>query len=125
MSNALGRLLERNVSEVFGERDPARRRLAIQEIFTEDCVFFDAEGHATGRDAIDARAGGILRDAPPEFVFRTPGPAEVIHDLGRVRWQFGPPGASPVVTGMDFAMFADEKIRALYTFLDRTPDEAA
>jgi hypothetical protein len=34
-------LLIRNLRDVFGENDPARRRAAINEIFTEDCVFYD------------------------------------------------------------------------------------
>jgi hypothetical protein len=121
MTEALARLLERNASEVFGERDRARRRLAIAEIFAGDCSFFDAEGRADGQDAIDAKAEGILGGAPPEFELRPTGPAEVIHDLGRVRWGFGPPGAPPAVTGTDIAVFAGGRIRALYTFLDPTP----
>jgi hypothetical protein len=31
-------LLKRNLPEVFGEGDSARRRAAIQELYTEDCV---------------------------------------------------------------------------------------
>ena len=31
-------LLTRNLPEVFGEGDPARRRAAIKELYTEDCV---------------------------------------------------------------------------------------
>ena len=38
---------------IFGENDPARRRAAIDEIFTEDCVFYDAgKGVYPGRDEI-------------------------------------------------------------------------
>ena len=33
-------LLNRNLPEVFGEGDPARRRSAIQELYTEDCVLY-------------------------------------------------------------------------------------
>jgi len=33
-------LLTRNLHDVFSENDPARRRTAIDEIFTEDCVFY-------------------------------------------------------------------------------------
>ena len=36
-------LLTLNLPEVFGEGDPARRRAAIQELYTEDCVLYDAE----------------------------------------------------------------------------------
>jgi SnoaL-like domain len=39
MSFSVSTLLTRNLHDVFGENDPARRRAAIDEIFTEDCVF--------------------------------------------------------------------------------------
>jgi hypothetical protein len=39
MSFSISTLLTRNLHDVFGENDPARRRAAIDEIFTEDCVF--------------------------------------------------------------------------------------
>jgi hypothetical protein len=41
-------LLTRNLHDVFGENDPARRRAAINEIFTEDCVFYEPSGRAQG-----------------------------------------------------------------------------
>ena len=41
MSYSISTLLTRNLHDVFGEDDPARRRAAIDEIFTEDCVFRD------------------------------------------------------------------------------------
>jgi hypothetical protein len=41
MSYSVSTLLTRNLHDVFGENDPARRRGAIDEIFTEDCVFYD------------------------------------------------------------------------------------
>lgn len=34
MSNSVSTLLTRNLLEVFGENDPARRRAAINEIYT-------------------------------------------------------------------------------------------
>ena len=40
MSFSISTLLTRNLHDVFGENDPARRRAAIDEIFTEDCVFY-------------------------------------------------------------------------------------
>src|SRR5260370_30633945 len=41
MSFRISTLLTRNLHDVFGENDPARRRAAIDEIFTEDCVFYE------------------------------------------------------------------------------------
>jgi len=53
MSNSIATLLRRNL-DVFGENDPARRRAAIDEIWTEDGVFYDPKtGVHRGRDEID------------------------------------------------------------------------
>ena len=41
MSYSISTLLTRNLHDVFGENDPARRRAAIDEVFTEDCVFYE------------------------------------------------------------------------------------
>ncbi len=41
MSNSISTLLLRNLSDVFGENDPVRRRAAIDELFHEDAVFYD------------------------------------------------------------------------------------
>ena len=119
MSKALADLMERNLLEVFGQVDSARRAAVIAELYTADCTFFEAEEEVTGRDALNVKVGSILKDASG-FVFRAVRPAQVNHDLGRLRWQFGPPGAPPVVTGMDIAVFEDGRIRALYTFLDES-----
>jgi hypothetical protein len=41
MPYRISTLLTRNLHDVFGENDPGRRRAAIDEILTEDCVFYD------------------------------------------------------------------------------------
>jgi hypothetical protein len=116
MSKALADLMERNLLEVFGQVDSARRAATIAELYTADCRFFEAEEQVTGREALNAKVGSILKGAPG-FVFRAAGPAQVNHDLGLLRWQLGPAGAPPVVTGTDVAVFEHGRIRALYTFL--------
>jgi hypothetical protein len=120
-ATALGQLMERNVSDVFGERDLGRRERAIAELYADDCAFYEADGAFVGRAALSDRAQQILDQSPPDFAIRVAGPAEVIHDLGRVRWQVGPAGTPAVVSGMDVAVFANGKIRAMYTFIE-TPD---
>src|SRR2546423_8315049 len=59
MSYSIATLLTRNLHDVFGENDPARRRAAIDEIFTEDCVFYEPRGFYRGR-AIASRARSRL-----------------------------------------------------------------
>jgi hypothetical protein len=118
MGDALGPLMERNLLEVFGQRESAPRAAAIAEIYAADCTFYEAEERIVGREALNAKIERLLRESPG-LVFEAAGPAQINHDLGRLRWHLGPPGAPPVVTGMDVAIFEHGRIRALYTFLDR------
>jgi hypothetical protein len=60
MSNTMSTLLTRNLQKVFGENDPTRRRAAVQELYTEDGVFYNpSKGVYRGRDEIDRIAGEI------------------------------------------------------------------
>ena len=38
MSNPVGHLMERNLLEVFGQRNPELRKSVISEIYAEDCI---------------------------------------------------------------------------------------
>jgi len=64
--SSISTLLPRNLHDVFGENDPARRRAAIDGIFTEDCVFYEPRGVHHGRDEID-RVAGANRATHPDF----------------------------------------------------------
>jgi hypothetical protein len=70
MSNSVSALLVRNLQDVFGENDPARRRAAIDELYTEDGVFYDpSKGVFRGRDEID-RIAGAIRATHPDFQYQ-------------------------------------------------------
>jgi hypothetical protein len=74
MSNSVSILLTRNLHDVFGENDPARRRAAIDELYTEDGVFYDPNrGVYRGRDEID-RIVGAIRATHPDFISQLPSP---------------------------------------------------
>jgi SnoaL-like domain len=113
-------LLNRNLPEVFGEGDPARRRAAIQELYTEDCVLYVPPGTFVGHDALDKFAGD-LRATHPHYVYTPHGAPQVLHNSGRLAWGSGPKGETPVYTGVDFMIARDGKIAALYVYLDSTP----
>jgi hypothetical protein len=59
-------VLNRNLQEVFGEGDAPRRRGAIEELFTDDCVVDAPPGVFVGRDALNKFAGD-LRATHPHF----------------------------------------------------------
>jgi hypothetical protein len=60
VSYRISTLLTRSLHDVFGENDPARRRAAVDETFTEDCVFYEPKGVYRGRDEIDLVAGATI-----------------------------------------------------------------
>ncbi|MBP0494047.1 nuclear transport factor 2 family protein [Pararoseomonas indoligenes] len=110
-------LMRRNLHGVFGERDAARRRAAIAELYAEDLVFADPHGSGRGQAALDESVQA-LQAKLPDFVFTETGPVQAVEGAGRLHWGFGPPGGPPRVTGLDVAVVRGGRIAALYTFLD-------
>jgi hypothetical protein len=121
MSHSIATLLTRNLHDVFGENDPARRRAAVNEIFTGDCVFYDPnKGVNRGRDEIDRVAGAILA-THPDFRYQPIAGPEELGNGGRVQWVSGRPGEAPAYAGTDFIIARDGRIAALYLFFDKLP----
>ena len=121
MSHSISTLLLRNLSDVFAEIDPVRRRKAIDEIWHEDGVFFDPNsGPHRGRDEID-RIAGVIKATHPEFRYQPLSAPEELGDGGRVRWVSGVPGEAPKYAGADFLIARDGKIGAVYLFFDELP----
>jgi ketosteroid isomerase-like protein len=111
-------LMQANAVRVFSERDPARRMVAIRELYDADAVLMEPEGVFKGEAAISNAVTELLSKLPPTFAFTPSGAAIGHHGVGRLFWKAGPPDGPPVVTGMDIAHFKDGRIQALYVFLD-------
>ena len=120
MSFSISTLLTRNLHDVFGESDPARRRSAIDEIFTEDCVFYEPKGVYRGRDKID-RVAGAIKASHPDFQYQLIGKPEELGNGGRVQWVSGRPGEAPAYAGTDFIIARDGRIAVVYLFFDKLP----
>lgn len=121
MSNGISTLLLRNLSDVFGELDPERRRKAVDEIFHEDAVFYDPMGGVfRGRDQIHEIAG-VVKSRHPDFRYQPIAEPEVTGESGRVRWVSGVPGETPEYAGTDFIIVRSGKIAAVYLFFDEMP----
>ena len=119
MSNSISTLLTRNLQEVFGENDAARRRAAVQELYTEDGVFYDpSKGVYRGRDEID-RIAGEIRATHLDFRYQPIAEPEEAGNGGRVRWVAGRPGEAPTYAGTDFIIARDGRIAALYLLFDK------
>src|ERR1700755_1035806 len=121
MSFSIATLLTRTLLDVFGENDPARRRAAIDEIYTEDGVFYDpTSGAHRGRDEID-RVAGAIRATHPDFRYQPIAKPEELGNGGRVQWVSGRPDDAPAYGGNDFIIARDGRIAALYLFFDKLP----
>jgi hypothetical protein len=120
MPYSISTLLTRNLHDVFGENDPARRRAAIDEIFTEDCVFYEPRGVYRGRDEID-RVADAIRATHPDFQYQPIAEPEELGNGGRVQWVSGRPGEAPAYAGTDFIIAREGQIAALYLFFDKLP----
>ncbi len=119
MSNSISTLLRRNLTDVFGENDPVRRRAAIEEIFTEDAVFYDPNKNVyRGRAEID-RIAGALRAMHRDFTYQPLAEPEEVGNAGRIQWVEGRPGEAPDVAGTDFIIARDGRIAVIYLFFDK------
>src|SRR5262249_53951342 len=121
MSSSISTLLTRNLHDVFGENDPARRRAVIDEIFTKDCVFYDpSSGVHRGRDEID-RVAGVIRATHPDFRYQPIAAPEELGNGGGVQWGSGRPDEAPAFPRTDFIIAPDGRIAAPYIFFDKLP----
>jgi SnoaL-like domain len=111
-------LMRATLLDVFGERDPARRRAAIERTYADDVTFSDEDATVVGHDALDARVAELQARLPPDAVFAPDSPvyagAGGEHALA---WTLSPEGGAPVARGLDVATIADGRIAALRTLL--------
>jgi hypothetical protein len=119
VSDRIHHLLTRNLQGVFGEGDASRRRAAIEDLYTSDCIVYAPPGALVGHDALDKFAGD-LRATHPDFVYTPHGQTQALHNAGRLAWGSGPRGGKPDYTGLDIIIVREDKIAALYIFLDST-----
>jgi len=119
MPDAIEILIKRNLREVFGERDAKKRREAIAQLWTDDCVFIDHSGKTSGRDELD-RAVATLHENFPGYIFSELRPVDLLHESGRLAWSYGRPGQEPI-KGVDVALVRNGRISLMLTFLDEVP----
>src|ERR1700747_3438844 len=120
MSHSISTLLIRNLRDIFGENDPQRRRAAIDELYTEDVVFYDpTKGAYRGRDEID-RIAGVIKATHPDFRYQPIAEPEEVGNGGRVQWVSGRPSEPPAYAGTDFIIARDGRIAVAYLFFRQT-----
>ena len=114
-------LAERYIA-TWNERDPDRRRRAVDDLWAEEGRYLDPLEQAYGRDAIDATIGAAQAQFPG-FEFRLAGPVDGHHDQARFTWELGQPGAEAVVVGFDVAERDRQgQLVTVLGFLDKVPN---
>ena len=114
MSYSISTLLTRNLHDVFGENDPARRRAVIK------IAFSTSPGASTVAATID-RVAGAIKATHPDFRYQPIAKGEELGNGGRIQWVSGPPGEAPAYAGTDFIIIRDGRIAAVYLFFDELP----
>jgi hypothetical protein len=117
-------LAERYIT-AWNTTDPAARRQAVDELYTDDARYVDPLVDARGREAIDATIAAAQARFPG-FVFRLAGPVDAHHDLVRFTWDLRPAGApdddeAPVVDSDVAVSDAQGRLQTVLGFLDRVP----
>ena len=116
----LAELVDRYIA-TWNEKDSARRKAAINELWAEDASYIDPMVAAEGRDAIDATIAAV-QEQFPDFTFRLAGNPDAHHNLVRFTWELGPEGAEAVVIGFDVAVATEDgRLRDVHGFLDKVP----
>jgi len=117
-NTVLASIMEENLSKVWSERDEVIRLKVIGELYGVDSGLYHVGHRTQGHQAINDSVTEVLKQMPEEFVFRLLRPVVINNNLGRLLWGIGSKGETPVQTGMDIAIFHNDKIQALYVFLD-------
>jgi hypothetical protein len=117
-NTVLASLMEENLSKVWSERDKAIRLKVIEDLYEIDCGLYHVGYQTHGHQAINDSVTEVVKQMPEDFVFRLIKPVVINNNIGRLLWGKGPKGEPPVQTGMDIAIFQNDKIQALYVFLD-------
>jgi hypothetical protein len=89
VSYSMSTSLTRNLHDVSGENESARRRAAIDEIFTEDRVFYDPQKRHPSWTRRDRSRRGRDQGYSPDFRYRPIAESEELGNAGRVRWASG------------------------------------
>ena len=97
---------------IWTETDPATRRAAIAAHYHDDIVFHDPDGVFTGYAELESFSDSLQQRFPGQR-FEMVGEPSAVGDALRTYWRFGP------VSGMDFAVLADGKVKTLYAFVER------
>ncbi|WP_199253805.1 nuclear transport factor 2 family protein [Mycolicibacterium mengxianglii] len=122
MGDRVEELMTANLMDVFNEREPQRRRAAIERTYSADVRWTDDEGVSVGWDQLEAKARALQEGQLAGLSFTKAGPVYQTQGFGYLAWNILAPGnEAPIVSGFDVALISDDRISQLFTVLTKTP----
>jgi hypothetical protein len=109
-------LIDRYIA-MWNETDAARRRELIARTWTEDANYLDPVLQGDGRAGIDAMVEAVHARFPGHR-FRRTSEVDCHHDRVRFSWELAPESGPAVVSGIDFGVIADSRLRAVTGFFN-------
>lgn len=106
------------LTEVFGEHDAVERLAVIERLYADDAVLNEPHASAKGHAQINDAVSILLKQLPPNFVFRARYPALGHHNIGVLKWSSGPQGGPAAVTGMDIVHLQQGRVHSHFVFID-------
>jgi SnoaL-like domain len=103
----------------FNEKDAARRRLLLEDLWTEDGRYVDPNHSLQGWDELNEAIGEVHVNFP-DHVFKVGGKIDAHHETARFIWHFNAPNqAEPLIIGFDVIAVENDRIRQVYGFVDK------
>ena len=115
-------LVERYL-DTWNETDPAARRAAVADLFSEYGRYVDPLANVSGRTAIADLIDGVQQQVPGHVFRPLGGTVDAHHDIVRFSWELVPEtGGEAVAIGFDVAVTdSDGRIASVLGFLDKAP----
>ena len=117
MERNLAYLLPENLHRVFNHTDLHERKAAIADLWDQGGIFIDPDGVHQGPEKLSTVVTALQHQFPGS-VFKVTSPIQENFGVGRVSWEYGPPGGAAITKGIDVGRMKDGKLAALYVFID-------
>src|SRR5262249_48917786 len=105
----------------WNETEPARRRAAIAEAWSERGSYRDPVMTSDGHAALDAMLAGVQAKFPG-FVLKRISRVDHHNYAVRFSWSLGPASGPSVVEGVDFCTLGpDGRLASVVGFIDKMP----
>ncbi|EXJ63700.1 hypothetical protein A1O7_00035 [Cladophialophora yegresii CBS 114405] len=117
-----------NLLDVFSNRDPQSRLVAVKETYHSDVTFYAPDATHTGHDAVNAEAQKLL-DERPGWGFVPQGGVTRNHDMLYLAWELGPVGDDGLVKvrvkGADVLIVEQGKVKKFWVIIEGVTDVKA